>query len=251
MGKFDLKQIEKDNERTRLIPQEKAFLHYSTDDLLYGLLTYKADYDVESNTLFLKQEELPTIKKMIASWLDCTVRTVGNHLRDLMDKGYINYDQTNKKYIIKNYHEKYQQVNNRTIFKLLQNMRPNTIKIYSYLLNKYIWKKSEGKTFYFSISSLLKDLGYVNVYNRLEREAIKDILFFLNLMGFITISRVYKIVNDTYIPYYSLDFATMNADELQHKHMSEIDPNLNLEQRVRICELPEDVIVVDDDGIIE
>ena len=188
---------------------------------------------------------------MVAGWLDCTIRTMGNHLHDLMDKGYIEYDQLNKRYIIKNYHEKYQQVNNHMLFVLLQNMRPNTIKIYSYLLNKYIWKKSEGKVFYFSISSLLKDLGYVNIYNRLERESIKDILFFLNLMGFITISRVYKITNDVYIPYYSLDFATIDADELQHKHLSEIDPNLNLEQRVRIYELPEDVAVVDDDGLIE
>lgn len=82
-------------------------MHYSTDDLLYGLLAYKANYDIETKTLFLKQEELPAIKKMVAGWLDCTIRTMGNHLHDLMDKGYIEYDSLNKRYIIKNYHEKY------------------------------------------------------------------------------------------------------------------------------------------------
>lgn len=188
---------------------------------------------------------------MVSNWLGCTVRTVENHLYDLINKGYIEYDHINKKYIIKNYHERYQKINNSTIFKLLQNMQPNTIKIYSYLLNKYLWKKSEEKTFYFSISSLLQALGYVNVYNRLEREHIKDILFFLNLLGAITISRVYKIVNDVCVPYYSLDFATMDPEEFQPKHESEFDPNLNLEQRVRIYELPDGVAVVDDDGLIE
>mgnify|MGYP006972672316 CR=1 FL=1 len=43
----------------------------------------------------------------------------------------------------------------------------------------------------------------------------------------------------------------MDPEEFQPKHESEFDPNLNLEQRVRIYELPDGVAVVDDDGLIE
>lgn len=82
-------------------------MHYSTDDLLYGLLAYKAEYDIETRTLFLQQKDIPTLKRMVSNWLGCTVRTVENHLYDLINKGYIEYDHINKKYIIKNYHERY------------------------------------------------------------------------------------------------------------------------------------------------
>lgn len=241
----------KNPDYTRLIPQEKDFLHYSTDDLLYGLLIYSASIESDEKNhisyLYVKKSDIIGIKKRVAEWTQSTVRTVDNHLIKLIQKEYIAYDVDKKRYIIKDYLDRYQVLKNETLYFLLSTLRPNIVKIYAYLLNKYKWKQQTNEYYYFSINELLNLLGYKNVYNTLERKAMKEVIDALCMLGAIVVKRVYKIVNGFYAPYYALLEVRETKQSFRPTPYEKLDPQLQNTTAFRLEEINEPIIVINED----
>ena len=196
--------------------------------------------------LYVKKSDMVSIKKRVAEWTQSTTRTVDNHLNKLIQKEYIIYDANKKRYIIKNYLDKYQVLKNETLYFLLSTLRPNIVKVYAYLLNKYKWKQQTNEHYYFSINELLNLLGYKNVYNTLERKAMKEVIDALCMLGAIVVKRVYKIINGFYAPYYALLEVRETKQSFRPTPYEKLDPQLQNTAALRLEEINEPIIVINE-----
>ena len=149
-------------EMKRRFSLEQDFMNYSTDDLIYGYLQCKSTFDTSNQQRYIAAVTVAQLKKNMAAMIGKTARTVTNRLSKLVEKGLLKEDTkdgSNISILTEN-SERYQLINYDILFYLLINRSAQSIRVYVYLLNKYLWKKETNENYIFTLSELKDALGY-------------------------------------------------------------------------------------------
>ena len=149
-------------EMKRRFSLEQDFMNYSTDDLIYGYLQCKSTFDTSNQQRYIAAVTVAQLKKNMAAMIGKTARTVTNRLSKLVEKGLLKEDTKDGQsiYILTENSERYQLINYDILFYLLINRSAQSIRVYVYLLNKYLWKKETNENYIFTLSELKDALGY-------------------------------------------------------------------------------------------
>lgn len=207
---------EHDEQYFRNISLEDNFMNYSVDDLLYAFMSYHATYDPHTNEYYLTERNWVKYRPLLKSII--TLRNCRNHLNSLIGKGIIIHDETHMRYIFPhNGFKKYQPVNNGMLYYLIITSNINVIKIYIYLLNKWLWKNKEHEPYYFTLKELREALGYSGSNNPGVDAALRTILFSIAKQGIIDATPTYLVINPNtpVSPVYQLDFVAQNPKEFK------------------------------------
>lgn len=207
---------EHDEQYFRNISLEDNFMNYSVDDLLYAFMSYHATYDPHTNEYYLTERNWVKYRPLLKSII--TLRNCRNHLNSLISKGIIIHDETHMRYIFPhNGFKKYQPVNNGMLYYLIITSNINVIKIYIYLLNKWLWKNKEHEPYYFTLKELREALGYSGSNNPGVDAALRTILFSIAKQGIIDATPTYLVINPNtpVSPVYQLDFVAQNPKEFK------------------------------------
>ena len=207
---------EHDEQYFRNISLEDNFMNYSVDDLLYAFMSYHATYDPHTNEYYLTERNWVKYRPLLKSII--TLRNCRNHLNSLISKGIIIHDETHMRYIFPhNGFKKYQPVNNGMLYYLIITSNINVIKIYIYLLNKWLWKNKEHEPYYFTLKELREALGYSGSNNSGVDAALRTILFSIAKQGIIDATPTYLVINPNtpVSPVYQLDFVAQNPKEFK------------------------------------
>ena len=169
----------------RCFPLEGSFMNYSVKDLLYGYLQYKATFDTTTKQLYIDIKKYREIKPELANLYGCSNRTVEREIEKLINCNLLKRE--NDRIIITATANRYQLIDYDMLEYLLETRNHNTIRIYVYLLNKYIWKKSTDAKYTFTITELLEVIGYKTV-SADKTKAIRRIIDSLEREGIIKTS---------------------------------------------------------------
>lgn len=206
-----------DDKYYRNISLEENFMNYSVDDLLYAFMSYHATYDPEANEYYLTERNWTKYRPLLKSILN--TRNCRNHLNSLISKGIIKYDSEHMRYILPhNGYLKYQPVNNAMLYYLIVTSNMNVIKIYTYLLNKWLWKNKTNEPYYFTLKELREALGYSGSDNAGVDSALRTILFSISKQGIIDATPTYLSINPNTppSPVFQLDFVAQNPKEFKN-----------------------------------
>ena len=137
---------------------DQDFMNYSTDDLIYGYLQCKSTFDEETKKRYIAVSTVSQLKKNMAAMIGKTMRTVSNKIEKLIETGLLKQEnkQGQNVYVLTENSERYQLINYDILFYLLINRSAQSIRVYIYLLNKYLWKKN----YVFTLAELKEALGY-------------------------------------------------------------------------------------------
>lgn len=129
-------------EYTRRIPLTEDFLHYHIPDLIYGYIQHKATYNPQKGILYITADNLRKHKKTLEILCDCSRRTIDRQIQILITEKFIEETTDGKQciYVIPPVGDKWQLIDWNMLEYLLNTRNNNCIKIYAYLLNKYLWK---------------------------------------------------------------------------------------------------------------
>lgn len=201
----------------RNISLEDSFMNYSVDDLLYAFMSYHATFDPATNEYYLTERNWAKYRPLMKSIL--TTRNARNHLNSLLTKGIVRHDQEHMRYIFPhNGFKKYQPVNNAMLYYLIITSNMNVIKIYIYLLNKWLWKEKTHEPYYFTLTELREALGYSGSNNPGVDSALHTILFSIAKQGIIDATPTYLSINPNTppSPVYRLDFVAQSPKEFKN-----------------------------------
>lgn len=139
-------------------------MSYSTDDLIYGYLSYCSTFDPNNKQRYIAIKNVSPLKKYMAAMIGKTAKTVSNHIDKLIEKGLLKKEIKGNQevYIFTEMSSTYQLVNYDILFYLLMSRSQYAIQIYVYLLNKYLWKKQTNEHYIFTLEELGKALGYTD-----------------------------------------------------------------------------------------
>lgn len=205
-----------DEKYFRNISLEDAFMNYSVDDLLYAFMSYHAIFDPQTQQYYLTERNWTKYKPLLKSII--TTRNCRNHLNSLISKGIIIHDYEHMRYIFPhNGFKKYQPVNNAMLYYLIITSNINVIKIYIYLLNKWLWKNKTNEPYYFTLKELREAIGYSGSNNPGVDDALHTILFSFSKQGIIDATPTYLTINPNSppSPVYQLDFVAQNPKEFK------------------------------------
>lgn len=207
---------EHDDKHYRNISLEEDFMNYSVDDLLYAFMSYHATFDPQAQQYYLSERNWTKYRPLLKSVL--TTRNARNHLNSLISKGIIIHDYEHMRYIFPHSgFKKYQQVNNAMLYYLIITSNMNVIKIYIYLLNKWLWKQKTHEPYYFTLKELRETLGYSGSDNAGVDSALHTILFSIAKQGIIDATPTYLTINPNSppSPVYQLDFVAQTPKEFK------------------------------------
>ena len=207
---------EQDDKYYRNISLEDDFMNYSVDDLLFAFMSYHATYDPEAQEYYLTERNWVKYRPLLKSII--TTRNARNHLNSLITKGIIKHDVEHMRYIFPhNGFKKYQQVNNSMLYYLIISSNMNIIKIYIYLLNKWLWKEKTKEPYYFTLKELREALGYSGSNNPGVDDALHTILFSVAKQGIIDATPTYLTINPNAppSPVYQLNFVAQHPKEFK------------------------------------
>lgn len=205
-----------DDKYFRNISLEDDFMNYSVDDLLFAFMSYHATYDPGTQEYYLTERNWVKYRPLLKSII--TTRNARNHLNSLIAKGIIKHDTERMRYIFPhNGFKKYQQVNNSMLYYLIISSNMNVIKIYIYLLNKWLWKNKTNEPYYFTLKELREALGYSGSNNPGVDDALHTILFSISKQGIIDATPTYLTINPNTppSPVFQLDFIAQNPKEFK------------------------------------
>lgn len=106
--------------------------------------------------------------------------------------------------------EIFQYVSTQTLTYLADTASSEVIKIYGYLLNKYLWKIKTDEKYLFSLKELTELIGYSSNNNG-NTKIIRNCLRALELSGLLACSETYQLVNGIPVPKISLDRAYFSS----------------------------------------
>lgn len=184
---------------TRRISLENDFMNYTTDDLLYGLMTYLATFHPLHRELYLTKQNYEKNRKLLYDFTGTKNSTnLKNHLNKLIQKGLVaekNYVISGEKvsayYFPYDKNGKYRITDSEMLFYLTTTRNQQVIRVYTYLLDVYLWKKEEDDYFVFTNKDILKKLGY-STNNKNASAAISNILESLSKEGIIKYEDYYE-----------------------------------------------------------
>lgn len=205
-----------DEKYFRNISLEDTFMNYSVDDLLYAFMSYHATFDPQTQEYYLSERNWTKYRPLLKSII--TTRNCRNHLNSLIAKGIIIHDYEHMRYIFPhNGFKKYQPVNNAMLYYLIISSNMNVIKIYIYLLNKWLWKNKTHEPYYFTLKELREALGYSGSDNAGVDSALHTILFSISKQGIIDATPTYLNLNPNSppSPVFQLDFVAQTPKEFK------------------------------------
>lgn len=203
-------------------------MHYSVDDILFASMIHFATYEPDMDLLYISKKNYGKYRSQIAKFCGVTTRTLLNHLKSLIAKGFVidtevlgeNGGSIPCYTFPYDYETKYQIVNNEMIWYLVQTRNNQCVKIYSYLLNKYLWKKQLEEKYVFTNRELMKVLGYNYMNNHIVSKMITEILRSFCREGVMNIRKYYDESYDEYgnpmpLPKMELQFVAEHVNQLK------------------------------------
>ena len=212
--------------RQRRISTDEDFMKYSTDDLLYGAMYYLSTYHKTYQKLYLTKKNYTKSRKELYAICGLNAQSLNNHLNKLIDNGLIEKDvmkvgeEDVEVYTFPyNKNGKYELVENEMLWYIVSTRNKQAVRVYVYLLSKYLWKQKTGDEFIFTNKDILKALGYSPDY-KLASSMITNILESFQREGVINYEEEYEahIMNDgniTPTPKKRLYFVARSKSELK------------------------------------
>lgn len=152
---------------TRRFSLEQDFMNYSTDDLLYGMMQYLATYHTESEVLYLTKQNFNKKKKEIYALCDLNSRSLKRHLDKLKEQNLIDEidlycdNQSIPVYTFPyDIDDRYQLIDWEMLWYVVSTRNKFAVKVYVYLLNKFLWKQQTDEKYNFTLQELTNMLGY-------------------------------------------------------------------------------------------
>lgn len=149
-------------EMKRRFSLEDDFMNYSTDDLIYGYLSYCSTFDPVNKERYIAIKNVSPLKKYMAAMINKTTKTVSNRIEKLVEKELLikKVKGNQEVFVFTEKSKTYQLVNYDILFYLLVSRNQFAIKVYVYLLNKYLWKLQTHEYYIFTLEELAQALGY-------------------------------------------------------------------------------------------
>lgn len=202
MSKLD--EENKELNKKRRIPLEKKFMCKKINDILYGYLQSVATFNPNTNTLYVKKDDVnfSELERMFDGKFKR--RALSNHMENLKVYGFVKEDTMVDAYgdVIKIYmlpydEEKiYKSISMDTLTKLINIGINSTISIYIYLLDK---SERENRCLFTSEELIKNCLGIKTATHSRDFERVNDILKSLLDNGIIEFKEVYIKRNDVMI----------------------------------------------------
>lgn len=218
----------KDNGYTRRMSLEENFMHYSIDDLLFASMVYFATYDPITKRLYLSKKNYGKHRKEIATLCDCTTRALRDHLKKLLSNNLVEetdilgeHGDTIPSYTFPyDVKDKYQIVNNEMLWYVINTRNKQGVKVYSYLLNKFIWKRQTGEKYVFTNREIISALGYISIDYGIISSMITNLLKSFCREGVIQITKFHEIQPNEYgnpvpVPRMGLEFVAEEIKQLK------------------------------------
>lgn len=211
-------KLANDDKYFRPMSLEQDFMKYDIDDLLYGFMVYHTTYDPTVQEYYITERKWTQIRPLFCRGTAMTAQTCRRHLTKLIEKKNLVHDEERKRYIFPhNGLSKYQNINNAMIYYLVITSNPNVIKIYIYLLNKWLWKQNVNEDYDFTLKELREALGYSGSDNKEVDAAFRTILFSLAKQGIIDALPTWTQINlnTPPSPVYRLSFVAQHPKEFK------------------------------------
>ena len=211
-------QIFNDDKHFHPMSLEQDFMKYDIDDLLYGFMVYHTTYDPTTKDYYLTERKWIQIRPLFCRGTAMTAQTCRRHLEKLIFKSNVIHDEERKRYIFPhNGYYRYQNINNAMIYYLVITSNPNVIKLYIYLLNKWLWKQNVKEDYDFTLKELREALGYSGTDNKNVASAFRTILFSLAKQGIIEAIPTWTQINPSTppSPVYRLSFVAQHPKEFK------------------------------------
>lgn len=161
----------KKKESYKMIPTIGEFYNNKVDDKIYTYLICLSSGDSQNNTIIFKKD-MPTNKE-IAETLGMTARKVNLAINQLKQLNLIKLNEKKEIVIIRQENFKLIPLN---LLCYLAKLPKNTVKIFTYLLNKYEWYKKHERNYNFTIKELIEATGRVATRKKEVYEEITNIL---------------------------------------------------------------------------
>lgn len=156
------------------IPLTDNYLNKGHNDGVYGYLLSKShgyDYEGKKETIVFFDN---FSKCEIAKKLGVTTRTIDRHIRklkqdDLLQEIWV----CNKKSYIFKRQRIFQEIELDILNYLIDNFSENRIRLYAYLLNKFLWKSKKSEIYQFDIKEIIQKVyGLKSTTNGITNEKI-------------------------------------------------------------------------------
>lgn len=221
-----------EQKRTRKFSLEDDFMNLTVDDLIFGYIQHSATYVPEKNLLYITADKVSKEKKMMAWIIDKSPRTVQRKIDTCVEKGLLikrEVELNNKPTWVYEIPQetigRYEIVQDDLMWYIICTRRQYCFKLYVYLLNKYKWKKQEGKEMYsFTCGELAKAIGYAA--SSADKGTVTSIINMglqsLKNEGIIDYEEYYDTINGVGTPKKRLTFVASKMSELPNG-ASEVD----------------------------
>lgn len=190
---------------TRRFSMEADFMHYNTDDLLYGAMQYLATYHPKEERLYLTKKSFAKNKKEIYGLCGLNAQSLKRHIAKLEERGLIKEEDINcgkdavySSYTFPyDYDTNYQKIDSEMLWYIISTRNAQAVRIYVYLYNWYLYKTSENDEYIFTNKDILKAIGY-STDNKLASSMVSNILESFSREGVMKIQEYYeeKILDD-------------------------------------------------------
>ena len=176
----------------RRMSLEDNFMNYGIDDLLFGSMYYLATFHPIAKKLYLTKKNYTKNRKMFYNLEDNgNAKTLKRHLDKLIEKGLVVEEElviNGEKYpsyvFPYDYDKKYQLIEKDMLWYIISTRNRQAVKIYTQLLNWYLWKKENDEFFIFTNKDIMKILGY-STDNKMASSMVSNILESLSREGVI------------------------------------------------------------------
>ena len=203
MSKLD--EENKELNKKRRIPLQKKFMCKKINDILYGYLQSVATFNPNTNTLYVKKDDVNFAELEEVFDGKFKRRTLVNHMSNLISYGFVKedtmmdtYGNEIKVYVLPyNKESLYKLIPLDTLKFLVDTVTTSVVVTYVYLLNKWEWKRGN---YIFTSEELIKNcLGIKSAHTR-DYERINNVLTCLVNNGLIDYEDIYIKKNGVAIP---------------------------------------------------
>ena len=128
------------------------------DDILYGFLLIKATFDPSIKKLYLSNDKYLEARKEYMRIIKTSDRTIRNKVDKMIFLGYIS--KGSNRLIFTQEHSAWEYVKYDMLKYLVATKSERSIKVYTYLLNKFKWKQNDPQGYSFTLKELALACGY-------------------------------------------------------------------------------------------
>ncbi|MCQ2388032.1 MAG: hypothetical protein MJ066_06295 [Clostridia bacterium] len=199
----EIQHIPAPKEEKRKVSLEEDFMEWRTNDLLYGELLYMSSL-APDKTLYVTKDNFINARERIMETCEySSAKSLYNNLdklkkANLIAEANVAYNKTASKpsYVfLYNENNRYQFIQREMVYYLISTRNRNCLRIYTYLLNKLIWKKQNGFPYYeFTLNELRTILHYDS--KRTPDKALRHIIESFYREGLIDYECAYRTCHD-------------------------------------------------------